>query len=525
MFVIADIEWITHEDGLKAPTQLAAAKVDSSWNEKETFFSFIQPKDNMYLDWTHVAYTGGTSIDYLLAPKVSNIFKKFLSWLKPNDIILWWYKESEKVYQNIIETVLKQKENHKMVSIKEYVRTYLECEPFTGGSSYAVAEQQGVDLRNELRHYSVNDVRVMRELLSKIKYPQKRLLDPFANTKAEWKRDNLPFQYDPVTNKLHRRDCQSITGVKTIGFATLLTPIKRGYSSCVCCREEYRNALFERNQSIIEKSQYTYIYTPESNKFHKYNCHLMHHAKSIMGTQTYDAVAKTGKVSCKICNPSPLDVRNSVSAKAKETRLVNKIEKSLSREQLKAVKRQKAAVKERELALQRTDISDVEKDDIYTLTQPRFAFWASKGYQNFHLHSCSKLQSINHLIGFSTYSEAIHAGYSPCKKCKPTAKHDIHISIPITSKIRFDEKLSDLEKLCADANYEYKAQSKYLYITTPAGKWRINISSTPITVDHINLIITPHESKYHEQPRLFLSFIDVFNYIKRHDDELLRKAK
>jgi len=58
MFVIADIEWITHENGLKAPTQLAAAKVDSSWNEKETFFSFFQPKDNVYPDWKHIAYTG-----------------------------------------------------------------------------------------------------------------------------------------------------------------------------------------------------------------------------------------------------------------------------------------------------------------------------------------------------------------------------------------------------------------------------------------------------------------------------------
>jgi hypothetical protein len=35
---------------------------------------------------------------------------------------------------------------------------------------------------------------------------------------------------------------------------------------------------------------------------------------------------------------------------------------------------------------------------------------------------------------------------------------------------------------------------------------------------------TPGVKKYHEQPRIFLSFIDTFDYIKRHDDELEKKA-
>jgi len=32
-----------------------------------------------------------------------------------------------------------------------------------------------------------------------------------------------------------------------------------------------------------------------------------------------------------------------------------------------------------------------------------------------------------------------------------------------------------------------------------------------------------NEVKYHDQPRLFLSFVDAFHYIKRHDEELMRK--
>ena len=252
---------------------------------------------------------------------------------------------------------------------------------------------------------------------------------------------------------------------------------------------------------------------------------LMIGAKNIMGTRTYEAVSKTGRRPCKVCNPTPADVYKPITAEIKEKRLQKIIKNSLPKEQQKAIKRQKTAAKEREIALRRENISEVEKDDIYTLTQPRFAFWASQGYRTFHLRACPKLQSGSYLTGFATYREAIRAGYSPCKRCKPTAKHDLHISIPITNQLRLDEKLSDLEELCAKAGYEHHAEGAYLYVVTPVGKWRINISVSPITVEHINLAIDPDETVYHEQPRLFLSFVDVFEYIKRHDDELMRKTR
>ena len=525
MFVIADIEWITYENGLKSPTQLSAVKVDTNWNEEEKFFSFIHPKETTNQDWSHIAYTGGQQFDYLQAPTAYVVFNNFRSWLDNNDIILWWHRGSEVLYKVFIEKLLKKTVTQKMVSIKDYVISYLECKPFTGSSSYDIARQKGIDIRNKLKHCAENDVRVLRELMSKIEYPQKELLEPLKIGNSVWKMDNLPYQYDASSNTLHKRNCRLITGIRTIGYATINTPIKRGYSSCVCCRDEYQKAIYARNQKIIEESNYTYIYTPSSNKYHRYNCHLMWYVKSIAGTRTYEAILKTKKCPCKICNPSPNDVYNLISAKNKETRIIKKAENSLPREQLKAIKRQKIAAKERDIALKRTDISDQEKNDIYTLTQPRFAFWASQGYQNFHLHACPKLHTLSKLIGFSTYNEAVHAGYSPCKKCKPTSKHNINISVPITSKIRSDERLSDLEQLCADTGYEYKSERNYFYIVTSVGKWRIDISTAPITLSHINLIVTPDCCEYHVQPRLFLSFIDAFEYIKRHDDELAKKAK
>ena len=175
--------------------------------------------------------------------------------------------------------------------------------------------------------------------------------------------------------------------------------------------------------------------------------------------------------------------------------------------------------------LQVENLTESERNDIFTLTQPRFAFWVGQGYQSFHLHSCSKLHEVSNLKGFGTYQEAISAGYTPCKKCKPTSKHDVKYSIPITNRIRVDEKVEDLETLCIDAEYPHYKEGPYFCIETPVGKWRINVASSPVKLEHINLVESPECDAYHEQPRLFLSFIDTFVYIKRHDDKIIQRVE
>ena len=51
MFVLADMEWMTNENGHFSPTQIAAVKVDENWNEVDTFSSFIRPRDTAFHDW------------------------------------------------------------------------------------------------------------------------------------------------------------------------------------------------------------------------------------------------------------------------------------------------------------------------------------------------------------------------------------------------------------------------------------------------------------------------------------------
>jgi len=529
MFVIADLEWMTNVEGHHSPTQLAATRVDNNWNVVDEFNYFIRPRDSEFHEWNHVAYTGGTATDFLFAKNAYVVMMSFQEWLKEDDVLLWWYDESEKLFKKLVSLILKIREPHKAISINEHIYAFLAGQPHSRGNPYKIAEGRGITTRPRLKHCSSNDVRVVRELLRTISYPQESLLKPVVKPKKVLKPHmqfaHLPYQYDPNTKLIHLKECPTIADVETQGFETLKSPIRKGYKPCECCKEEYKTAFRERNIDILERTQYTYIYSPESKVFHKYTCGLMLSAKHIMGTRKYETVEKTGRVPCKLCHPTPQDTYKPLPPQLKVLKLKKKKSSMLAKEDSKAVRRQKVAAEERFRRLKEDNLTETERNDIFTLTQPRFAFWVGQGYQTFHLRSCSKLQEVSNLRGFSTYKDAIRAGFTPCRKCRPTSKHDANFSIPITNRVRENEKIEDLEALCLDAGYSHRKEGPYFYLETAVGKWRINISAAPIKLEHINLVKTPGAKKYHEQPRLFLSFLDTFDYIKRHDDELAKKKE
>lgn len=170
--------------------------------------------------------------------------------------------------------------------------------------------------------------------------------------------------------------------------------------------------------------------------------------------------------------------------------------------------------------------SAVEKEDFYTLTQPRFGFFAGTGYETFHLRGCQKLVPLSHIKGFATYEDAICSGRRPCKYCHPTAKNNILCSVPITSHPRPEDSVHRVITLCQQEGYDFKTTAAHISITTPAGKWILDITASPYTMQHLNLV-KPHigPAQYHQQPRLFLSMIDAFYYIRRHDSKLLHPQR
>lgn len=95
-------------------------------------------------------------------------------------------------------------------------------------------------------------------------------------------------------------------------------------------------------------------------------------------------------------------------------------------------------------------------------------------------------------------------------------------SIPITNIARDNESISVLKTLCNDQNYPYELNGQLFCFSTPVGKWQIDLSSAPYIVYHINLVHTPNNTtSFHRQPRLFLSLLDTFSYIQRHDQNLI----
>jgi len=525
MYVIADIEWTSNHAGHKYPTQIAGIKVDSDWNTVTSFHLFIKPARIGGNDWSHMAYTGGTKANFINAGTKEHVVSAFLEWLDDDDTVLWWHPDSNSFFRSLVKKVTKKKKvQQKSIPINNYVHFFLFGQTKVHYDFYRLASKQGISTREELKHFSYNDAHVLRKLLQSISFPQAMFLEPLPNVtllgdaaKLYAKYSESPYQCDLLSETVHKKGCPELKSNWTFGYDSLQVPLSKGYTPCDCCKTDYRRAHRDSNHDAIEQGNYVYVYTPTSSIYHKPTCKLILSARQIKGTREYDTIARTHRTPCKVCNPSPRDVR------AWEKAQLALKPPPQTKADLMAIKRQKIAAAERKRLLSDSTLSEAQIQDVYTLTQPRFAFWVAQGYQTFHLHSCSKLNGLSNLRGFSLYSEAVHAGYTPCRKCRPTAKHDMTVSIPITSQKRAGEKTEVLEQLCHAEGYTHKFSHNIFYIETPVGKWKIYTTTSPIKVDHINLIKTPNSNGYHQQPRLFLSFTDTFEYIKRHDSELERK--
>lgn len=524
MYVIADLEWVVNDVGHFSPTQIAASRVNSDWQETESISVFFKPSLGFYHDWTHVAYTGGTSEDFLKAQTISSGFRQFLEWLNDDDVIIWWYQESIDVLNKLLKLKLQKKIPNKMMVVSDYISVFLNGHPNSRGNSYKVAENYGVEVNSPMKHHSVNDVRVIRELFSILKFPQSLLEKTLTKEERQLiLNKDLPFQYDTESKTIHIFGCENIRG-KAIGHRDLITAIRKAIPPCDCCKEQYHKAQYSRNERYAMTSGCTYIYSPTSSVFHRYDCKLALRSKKILGTRKYDSLIELGKSPCKVCNPKSTD-EHILKKESRERAKANTSLNPLNRQELQAVERQKKAFVERKRKLKDETLSQLERSDVYVLTQPRFAFFSARGYQTFHTKNCTKLQELSDLKGFPTYAAAIRAGLTPCRKCKPTAKSDAKVSIPFTNRIRHNENLDDLVVLCRDEGYVCSYDDYDFYVETPVGKWKIDHTNSPIKVEHINLVTSPGCTTYHKQPRLFLSLLDTFEYIKRHDNELKRQKE
>ena len=554
MFVLMDMEWIENKTHYFCPTQISAMRVDTRWNCVDCFDALIKPFDSSCRQWNHMAYSGAEPEAFLSADAGPLVLINLFRWLRTDDVLCWWGEQPALVFQNVVGNLLHRNVNHDMRLIYPGWKMDTSDGHLKVGSPYKLARDRGIKVP-DVEHSSANDVEAMRALLfgtfTSSAVIRGSLISPKARIKkqAEFQKEHAnkrnpaaePLHhrllYDEKNKLLHVADCPDIVNKTEMqGFDAYKSCIQKGLAPCRCCREEYWQENWRLSQDIIQKCKFNYINQREGKSFHRTSCI---HARRIpfvelRGGVYYENCLKNGLKPCGWCKPTKAQQTDPSHIYQKKQRKTSHgqaddvwlMTRRLTQDEKTALNRHAVAKKERAaLAKDTRTKSQGELRDEHILTQTGYAFWAAAGYQTFHLRNCSKLEHISGLRGYARYSDAVHAGLTPCKLCKPTSKFDIKASVPIYQEERKGETIDILDRLCDSQGYPHRYDAPDYFIETPVGKWRLDTRTLPVDVFHINLVTSPDTTLYHKQHRLFLSLSDTFEYIRRHERSLMAKVK
>lgn len=525
-YVIADIEWIEKGSYIN-PTQISAIKVNSDWNGLSHFSEKIKPRSKHFHTWEHVAYTGGMADSFLSARSAFHVLEDFSNWLDSDDVILWWFSTGKETYSALINSMHKYNPPQKQLVLRSYLDCFLNGKRYNKWSAYDTAKALALPKHGK-EHDSFADVLIVKDILKAINFPQELLEKEPACNEHSNKAIPMPYMgyvYDSGANLLHIACCQEI-GNSSVYTNNMNRYIKKKVPPCpVCLQKEYKEQKRQMYLDIVQRLHCKFIYTSNSKVFHKASCNHLLDSLDIMGCQKYATAIETSRRPCKFCNPI-VDDEQKKKSKGKKISYSLPSESQgvsvLNGETRKALMRLKQAQEERNAVDFKAVKTADERHDILILTGTVFGFYVGKGYNNFHLKNCPRLKQLTSITGFKTYGDAVAAGYTACKTCKPTKKFNVNLSIPVTSIERTDERVEDLYTYCAAYGYPCSRDDEYFYVKTPVGKWKIDLISKPVKLKHINLVSGVDKDEYHDQPRLFLSLTDAILYIRKHDNNILK---
>ncbi len=158
-----------------------------------------------------------------------------------------------------------------VVLLCDYIYGYLAGQEASVGSPYKICAARNI-VTPSPAHCSVNDVATMQLLAQDIGFEQKYLLEP----PKRWGKDAMAQKgssaykllYDPQAKLLHQSDCELLPDNRHFpAFLTFKLPIRRKYKPCSCCRDEFLDALWDRNQDSIARSEYNYVYPSSPKSF------------------------------------------------------------------------------------------------------------------------------------------------------------------------------------------------------------------------------------------------------------------
>ncbi len=261
---------------------------------------------------------------------------------------------------------------------------------------------------------------MMRSLLQKIDF-QWDIFERKHSCMQSIQSCAYPFQLDQSTGLLHKKECNQLPGDgRVIGSTGIAFGFKRHASPCpACCQQRWKEGLLARNKDVINHSHCNYFYLPTGRTFHRPDYRIVLHfqsqPKGILYYETYEA---KGKVPCKICRSEPVKLSTYeqlvIKAQPQAEQQTPPAQNTLTAAEMQAVKRHQQASRERS-RLDTVHMTKQQRLDSLTLTATRFAFWTVPGYRTFHTRNCIKLKGMENIQGFARFTDAVHAGFSPCR--------------------------------------------------------------------------------------------------------------
>lgn len=276
MYVLIDMEWVTNRHGNHWPTQLAAIRVDEEWQTVDSFSVLFRPKDITFQKWDHMAFSGWTRDNFLNAESLYPALDAFEHWLQPEDILCWWHQEAYDLYIMFTKVAQIRDRASMVVFLSDYIYGFLAGQKGAVGSPYKICAARDIPTP-EPAHCSINDVLAIQALVQSIDFQQRNLQAP----PKKWVKDTtalkgslvFPLLYDTSTQLLHHSDCELLPDNRYLpAYTSFKAPIRKRYKPCACCHDEFLDALWDRNQDSITRSDYNYVYSKQSKVFHTRNC-------------------------------------------------------------------------------------------------------------------------------------------------------------------------------------------------------------------------------------------------------------
>ena len=155
MYVLMDLEWYMTELQF-SPVQLAALRITNELVTLDSFYTRIRPAFKEDVKFDSVAFTKGSSQQFLKAPNAVRAIRNFANWLKPDDVLLWWHEDAATVFAQLWRDVTGKPVEPMGVLRHELLRCFPH--PIKGRKSlYSLASAcSGGALFPE--HYAKNDV-------------------------------------------------------------------------------------------------------------------------------------------------------------------------------------------------------------------------------------------------------------------------------------------------------------------------------------------------------------------------------